>query len=111
MINLFILFFLCYGLYAAATEGIAKAWISSLVPANENASAIGFFTGLQSIAALVAGALAGLIWVYGAPSYVFLMAAAVAFLASDEAAYITGQTLFVDGGLTLYADFREAWSA
>ncbi|WP_375500617.1 SDR family oxidoreductase [uncultured Nostoc sp.] len=30
------------------------------------------------------------------------MAAAVAFLASDEAAYIIGQTLFIDGGLTLY---------
>lgn len=39
------------------------------------------------------------------------MAAAAAFLASDEAAYITGQTLFIDGGLTLYADFRETWSA
>jgi glucose 1-dehydrogenase len=39
------------------------------------------------------------------------MAAAVAFLASDEAAYITGQTLYIDGGLTLYADFRESWSA
>jgi glucose 1-dehydrogenase len=39
------------------------------------------------------------------------IAAAVAFLASDEAAYITGQTLFIDGGLTLYADFREPWSA
>jgi len=39
------------------------------------------------------------------------MAAAVAFLASDEAAYITGQTLSIDGGLTLYADFRESWSA
>ncbi|MCU0545470.1 MAG: SDR family oxidoreductase [Oscillatoriaceae cyanobacterium Prado104] len=39
------------------------------------------------------------------------MAAAVAFLASDEATYITGQTLFIDGGLTLHADFREAWSA
>lgn len=39
------------------------------------------------------------------------MAAAVAFLVSDEASYITGQTLFIDGGLTLYADFRESWSA
>lgn len=39
------------------------------------------------------------------------MAASAAFLASDEAAYITGQTLFIDGGLTLYADFRETWSA
>jgi glucose 1-dehydrogenase len=39
------------------------------------------------------------------------MAGAAAFLASDEAAYIIGQTLFVDGGLTLYADFRESWSA
>jgi glucose 1-dehydrogenase len=39
------------------------------------------------------------------------MAAATAFLASDEAAYITGQTLFIDGGLTLYPDFREPWSA
>lgn len=35
------------------------------------------------------------------------MAAAAAFLASDEAAYITGQTLFIDGGLTLYPGFRE----
>lgn len=39
------------------------------------------------------------------------MAAAATFLSSDDAAYITGQTLFVDGGLTLYPDFREAWSS
>ncbi|MGH9268671.1 MAG: SDR family oxidoreductase, partial [Acidimicrobiales bacterium] len=39
------------------------------------------------------------------------MAAAAAFLLSDEAAYITGQTVFVDGGLTLFADFRGTWSS
>lgn len=39
------------------------------------------------------------------------MAAAVAFLCSDEAAYITGQTLFIDGGLTLYPSFETAWSS
>ena len=39
------------------------------------------------------------------------MAGVVAFLASDDAAYITGQTIFADGGLTLFADFREPWSS
>jgi glucose 1-dehydrogenase len=39
------------------------------------------------------------------------VAAAFLFLASPEASYITGQTLYVCGGLTLYGEFRENWSS
>ena len=47
----------------------------------------------------------------GRPGYADEIAATFAFLASDEASYITGQTLFACGGLTLYPEFRSAWSS
>jgi glucose 1-dehydrogenase len=34
-----------------------------------------------------------------------------AFLASDEASYVTGQTLHACGGLTLFGDFKRNWSS
>jgi glucose 1-dehydrogenase len=39
------------------------------------------------------------------------MASVFAFLASDDASYITGQTLYACGGLTLYPEFRTDWSS
>jgi len=56
-----VLFFL-YGLYAAATEGISKAWITNLVDARHTATAIGLYTAFSSIGLMFASALAGLLW-------------------------------------------------
>jgi glucose 1-dehydrogenase len=39
------------------------------------------------------------------------MGAVACFLSSDDGGYITGQTIFVDGGLTLFPSFREPWSS
>jgi glucose 1-dehydrogenase len=39
------------------------------------------------------------------------MGGVACFLASDDAAYVTGQTIFVDGGLTLYPSFLTPWSS
>ncbi|OYV34515.1 MAG: sugar dehydrogenase [Rhodospirillales bacterium 20-64-7] len=39
------------------------------------------------------------------------IAAAAAFLASDDASYVTGQTLQVCGGLSLYGDFAQNWAS
>ncbi len=61
LIIFFVLFFL-YGVYAAATEGISKAWISTIVSKNETATAIGTYSGLQSICALLASSLTGFLW-------------------------------------------------
>ncbi|MBA2612137.1 MAG: MFS transporter [Bacteroidetes bacterium] len=54
--------FLLYGIYAAATEGISKAWISNISDKKDTATAIGAFSALQSICTMFASALAGVIW-------------------------------------------------
>jgi len=61
MIGFLVIFFL-YGLYAAATEGISKAWISVISPKEETATAIGSYAGFQSLATLISSSFMGLIW-------------------------------------------------
>jgi MFS family permease len=71
---LYLLFFI-YGLYAAATEGVSKAWISGLAAPSHKATAIGYYTALQSVAALVASSVAGLVWNSFGAAYAFALAA------------------------------------
>ncbi len=62
--NVYIFFglFFLYGIYASATEGISKAWISNITDKKDTATAIGTFSGLQSICTMLASSLTGLIW-------------------------------------------------
>ncbi|MDE3211619.1 MAG: MFS transporter [Bacteroidota bacterium] len=69
----FMILFLLYGLYAATTEGISKAWITNMVGKAETASAIGTYTGLQSFCALAASSLTGLLWMTAGPKFTFLL--------------------------------------
>ncbi|MDV3128886.1 MFS transporter [Mycobacterium sp. 21AC1] len=51
-----------YGLFTACTDGVSKAWISSLVGSDLQGSAQGVFQGLSGFAILGAGVWAGLAW-------------------------------------------------
>jgi len=73
----YIILLVLYGIYAAATEGIAKAWISNITSKTETATAIGTFSGFQSIAALFASSMGGLVWFYFGSVATFATAAVV----------------------------------
>ena len=78
---IFIFLFALYGLYAAATEGVSKAWISNMVPKNETASAIGTYSGFQSICALVASSLCGFLWYSFGATVTFIITAVITMIA------------------------------
>jgi len=76
----FALFFL-YGVYAAATEGVSKAWITNITHKNDVATAIGTFAGLQSICTMIASSLTGLIWLlFGATTALIFTAIVTLFV-------------------------------
>lgn len=51
-----------YGGFAACTDGVGKAWISTLVPDLQQGIAQGLFQGATGAAVLLAGVWAGLAW-------------------------------------------------
>ncbi len=51
-----------YGLFTGCTDGVGKAWISSLVGSDLQASAQGVFQGASGFAVLAAGLWAGFLW-------------------------------------------------
>ena len=76
------LLFLCYGIYAAATEGVGKALVTDLVPRAQRGAALGWFGGLTGAAALPANVLAGWLWATFRPSATFAVDAGIAAFAT-----------------------------
>lgn len=72
-IYIYFVLFLLYGVYAAATEGISKALISNLSAPNETATAIGTYSAFQSISALFASTIAGILWTQAGMSATFIV--------------------------------------
>ena len=72
------LLFFMYGLYAAATEGVSKAWISNITGKEDTATAIGTFSGFQSICTMLASSFTGWIWFRSGAESAFWITAIIA---------------------------------
>lgn len=76
---IFILFAI-YGIYAAATEGVIKAWITNLSHNQDTATAVGFYTSCESMSTLFASIIAGAIWTSLGSSYTFIITAVISLV-------------------------------
>lgn len=72
--------FSLYGIYAAATEGMIKAWITNMAHQENTATAIGFYTSCESVCALLASILAGFIWTTWGSSVTFASTAVISVI-------------------------------
>jgi MFS family permease len=72
--------FAIYGIYAAATEGIIKAWITNLAHNENTATAIGFYTSCESICTLLASIIAGALWTSFGSASTFITTAGISLI-------------------------------
>jgi MFS family permease len=80
-----------YGGFAACTDGVGKAWVSSLAPKELQGSAQGLFQAVTGISILVAGLWAGFAW--GSDGTVPLLVSGTIGLATALAVLIGGRWL------------------
>lgn len=74
------LLFALYGIYAASTEGVSKAWVSDLVPDEFRGTAIGLLTMLSSFAVMIGSVLAGFLWDSFGAQVPFLLSSVVSLI-------------------------------
>ena len=70
--------FLVYGVYFGLTEGVEKAWVTDLTPANARGTAFGIYNATLGVGTLVASLLFGAIWTRISPPAAFYTGAGLA---------------------------------
>lgn len=79
-INLVWILFAFYGIYAASTEGVSKAWVSDLITNEQRGSAIGLLTMLSSFAIMMGSFTTGVLWDQFGSSVPFLISAIISLV-------------------------------
>ncbi len=74
--------FLSYGLFFGLTEGVERALVADLVPANRRGLAFGLYNGVIGAAVLPASVAFGLMWDWKGSAFAFTVGAASATLAA-----------------------------
>jgi predicted MFS family arabinose efflux permease len=74
--------FLAYGLYFGLTEGVEKAWVADMAPADARGIAFGIYNAALGVGGLAASLIFGAIWTRVSPQAAFLTGAALAVAAS-----------------------------
>jgi len=75
------LLFALYGVYYGLAEGVARALVADLVPADKCGMAYGIFHGVVGITLLPASVIAGWLWQVVSPAAPFYFGAILAFIA------------------------------
>ncbi len=71
-------FWILYGLYYALTEGIEKALVADLAPAEKKATVMGLFSTITGVTLLPASLIAGLLYSWAGPTVPFVFGGAMA---------------------------------
>jgi MFS family permease len=80
--SMLVIVFLVYGLYFGLTEGVEKAWVADLAPADGRGNAFGIYNAVIGIGALAASLLFGFIWTHVSPPAAFYTGAGFAVAAT-----------------------------
>lgn len=85
------LLFPTYGMYLSMSDGVGKAYISTIVPDDRRGTAIGLFHTVTGLVAFLSSLLAGLLWQYVAVPAPFFVGSCFALLSAIVFHVVSGE--------------------